>query len=60
MPRTAAKLSQADIRRVIRAAKAENATCVRVLPDGSMHVDLAELAEEPPKPRVDGTARPRL
>jgi ribosomal protein S11 len=57
MPRTAAKLTQADIRRVIRAAKLEKATGIRVLPDGSLHVDLIEDVQPE---KTDNTKRPRL
>ncbi len=41
MSRTAAKLNQADIARVFRAARAEGATEVAVMPDGSMRIKLA-------------------
>jgi hypothetical protein len=42
MPRTAAKVTQADIARVLRAAKAEGMT-VEVRPDGAIRV-VSEVA----------------
>lgn len=40
MSRTAARITQADVARVIRAAKQAGAGSVRVLPDGTIRVDL--------------------
>ncbi|MBV9240393.1 MAG: hypothetical protein JO314_00145 [Acidobacteria bacterium] len=40
MSRTPAKTTQADVRRVLRAAKQERATYVDVLPDGTIRIAL--------------------
>lgn len=40
MPRTPAKLTQADVARCIRAAKSAGAECVAIHPDGSITVSL--------------------
>lgn len=58
MPGAPAKLTQADVARVIRAAQSAGMT-VRVLPDGSLLVvPLPETPPAPPEPaRVD--SRPR-
>lgn len=42
MPRTAATLTQADVARVIRAARQAGAREVEVRPDGTMLVRMAE------------------
>jgi hypothetical protein len=41
MPRRAATITQADVARAIRAAKQAGAGTVRVLPDGTILIDLA-------------------
>jgi hypothetical protein len=56
MPATAAKLTQADVARVIRAAQSAGMT-VRVLPDGSLLVVPLPEPEAAPGARVDN--RPR-
>jgi hypothetical protein len=48
MPRTAAKVTQADIARVLRAAKAEGMT-VEVRPDGAIRV-VSEAVANPTEP----------
>ena len=40
MARTAARTTQADIARAIRAAKQAGATGVEVRPDGTIHISL--------------------
>lgn len=42
MPRRAARVTQADVARVIRAAKKEDAGAVEVRPDGTILVHLSE------------------
>lgn len=57
MPATAAKLTQADVARALRAAKAEGMT-VRILTDGSLLlVPMPETPKPAEAPRVDN--RPR-
>lgn len=40
MSRTAARHQQADVARALRAAKQVGAGCVRLLPDGTIRIDL--------------------
>jgi hypothetical protein len=40
MTRTPARIRQADVARAIRAAKQTGADCVRILPDGTIRIDL--------------------
>lgn len=40
MSRTAARVTQADVARVIRAAKQAGAGAVRILPDGTIVIDM--------------------
>ena len=40
MSRTPARVTQADVARAIRAAKQTGAGAVRILPDGSITIDL--------------------
>ena len=40
MSRTAARFTQADVARSIRAAKQAGAGCIRLLPDGTIMIDL--------------------
>ena len=40
MARTAARTTQADIARALRAAKQAGAKAVEVLPDGTIHISL--------------------
>jgi hypothetical protein len=51
MPRRPAKITQADVARIIRAAKQAGANSVEVRPDGSIFVRLQESAS------VDTAAR---
>jgi hypothetical protein len=53
MPRRNANITQADVARVIRAAKREGATAIEVHPDGTILVRLTEPAPGP----VDSTAQ---
>jgi hypothetical protein len=46
MSRTAAKFTQADVARSIRAAKQAGAGAVELLPDGRIRIDLT--GEKPP------------
>lgn len=41
MSRTAARITQADVARAIRAAKQTGAGCVEILPDGSIRINLS-------------------
>ena len=52
MSRTSARITQADVARALRAAKLAGASSVRVLPDGTIQIDLCpgeklEKAVEP-------------
>lgn len=50
MSRTAAKVTQADVARALRAAKQAGAGSVVVQPDGSIRISLApEAGEDKPK-----------
>lgn len=40
MTRTRARITQADVARAVRAAKQAGASGVRVLPDGTIQIDL--------------------
>ena len=48
MTRTPARVTQADVARAIRAAKQAGAGSVRILPDGTIRIDLQ------PEPVGDG------
>lgn len=48
MSRTAAKFTQADVARSIRAAKAAGAGGIELRPDGTIHISLM------PAPRIEG------
>jgi hypothetical protein len=52
MSRTPARVTQADIARAIRAAKQAGAGAVRVLPDGSIMIDL-QASNPPVLPQKD-------
>ena len=52
MPRTPARVTQADIARAIRAAKQEGAEGVKVLPDGTIYISLDRKTPEPPHEEV--------
>jgi hypothetical protein len=41
MSRVAARITQADVARAIRAAKQTGAGCVEILPDGSIRISLS-------------------
>ena len=47
MPRRKVNITQADVARVIRAAKQEGATAIEVRPDGTILVRLTEPALGP-------------
>jgi hypothetical protein len=47
MPRRRATITQAEVARVIRAAKQEGATAIEVRPDGAILVRLTESASGP-------------
>jgi hypothetical protein len=47
MSRTAARFTQADINRAIRAARQAGAAAVLLLPDGTIRIDLGS-PEKPP------------
>ena len=49
MSRRPAILTQADVARVIRAAKQEGASAIDVRPDGSIHIDLSPASTDSPK-----------
>jgi hypothetical protein len=53
MPRRNANITQAEVARVIRAAKQEGATAIEVRPDGTILVRLTEPATGP----VDSAVR---
>jgi hypothetical protein len=54
MPRTAAKVTQADITRVLRAVKAAGVDMrVEIAPDGTIRLEPAGVAGRTP-PRYDG------
>ena len=46
MSRTAAKVTQADVARAIRAAKQTGAGYVEILPDGSIRISLSPSSKE--------------
>lgn len=48
MPRTAARFTQADIARAIRAAKQEGAGAVDLLPDATIRILIDAPASDPP------------
>lgn len=41
MSRAAARITQADVARAIRAAKQTGAGCVEIMPDGSIRISLS-------------------
>jgi hypothetical protein len=47
MSRTPARVTQADVARAIRAAKQTGAGAVRILPDGSIQIELEASGEKP-------------
>lgn len=52
MPRTAAKVTQADIARVLRAVSQSGMKMnVRIAPDGSIHLEHADAAKGAPVDR---------
>jgi hypothetical protein len=54
MSRTPARYHQADVARAIRAAKQAGAGAVRLLPDGTIKIDLqAEAAGDKPENEID-------
>jgi hypothetical protein len=54
MSRTPARITQADVARAIRAAKQTGAGAVRILPDGTILIDLQpNLAGEKPSQPVE-------
>ena len=54
MPRTPAKITQADVARAIRAAKACGAGLVEIRPDGTIVIPLSQAATSVPEiPHVD-------
>jgi len=46
MSRTPARITQADVARAIRAARQTGAGRVRLLPDGTIEIDIAQQAVE--------------
>jgi len=55
MPRTAAKVTQADIARVLRAIESVGARVrVDVLPDGTIRMEPAEVAKTEKPPQYKG------
>jgi hypothetical protein len=46
MSRVAARITQADVARAIRAAKQTGAGCVEILPDGSIRISLSPSSTE--------------
>lgn len=54
MSRTAARFTQADVARSLRAAKQAGAGSVRLLPDGTIRIDLqADTAGDKPEKEVE-------
>lgn len=54
MARTAAKFTQADVARSLRAAKQAGAGSVRLLPDGTIRIDLqSEPAGDKPENDIE-------
>jgi hypothetical protein len=47
MPRTPARITQADIARAIRAAKQEGAHTVELRPDGAVLIQIAAATPQP-------------
>ncbi|MGF6434370.1 hypothetical protein [Bradyrhizobium elkanii] len=56
MSRTPARITQADVARAIRAAKQTGAGSVRIMPDGTIRIDLQP--EKKPEPQ-DNEVAPR-
>lgn len=57
MSRTPARVTQADVARVIRAAKQAGAGSVRVMPDGTIRIDIQP--EKPQEPQENEIAQRR-
>lgn len=65
MPRTPARVTQADVARAIRAAQQAGAGAVEVLPDGTIRILVVPPAVTPPQaakaePQVDDGPLPVL
>lgn len=56
MSRTAAKFTQADVARAVRAAKQTDASAVLLLPDGTIRIELNSR----PAPSEDEPVRRRI
>lgn len=53
MSRTPAKVTQADVARAIRAAKQAGAGSVRIMPDGTIKIDIQpEKARDPQENQI--------
>ena len=52
MSKTSARFNLADISRATKAAKAEGAAAVEVLPDGTIRIVIGCIATRSPKPRM--------
>jgi hypothetical protein len=57
MSRTPARIRQADVARAIRAAQQTGAGCVRILPDGTIRID---LQGEPSGEKPENTVEPEI
>jgi hypothetical protein len=57
MSRTPARINQADVARAIRAAKQTGAGRVRLLPDGTIEIDIVQRAVENPDPLIEQNER---
>jgi hypothetical protein len=53
MSKTAARFTLADISRAAKAAKAEGAAAVEVLPDGTIRIVIAETHKDEAKPEAE-------
>lgn len=53
MSRTPARIRQADVARAIRAAKQTGAGAVRILPDGTIKIELERETGEKPRNPVE-------
>ena len=53
MSRTPARIRQADVARAIRAAQQTGAGAVRILPDGTIKIELEPEAGEKPQEPVE-------
>lgn len=56
MSRTPARVTQADVARAIRAAKQTGAGSVRIMPDGTIRID---IQPEKPQQTQDNEVAPR-